>query len=174
MLHKPYKKKIFKDTWERPGESEGIIMNANTNKATEIINNKPMTTAELMTARLAKNTVFGEALYELKRSIPGYTETVQIPSEEDGQFDYVIRYPEDDEAPVIVLRHTCHIRIYFEYKFYTFDILDPDLDKEIEVLPGADDCECVNPFDIMERVVERISSEIRYNDLLLAMRRYRQ
>ena len=149
-------------------------MNANTNKATDIINNKPMTTAELMTARLAKNTVFGEALHALIHSIPGYTESIQIPSSEEGRFDYVIRFKEDDEAPVIVLRSDCYVQIYFEYKVYKMDLLDPDLDEAIEVLPGADDCECVNPFDIMERVVERISSEIRYNDLIIAFRRYRQ
>ena len=133
-----------------------------------------MTLSEMFAARLARNTVFGEALYELKRSIPGYTEAIQIPAMEEGYFDYVIRYPEDEEAPVIVLRSNCYVQIHFEYKTYKFDLLDPDLDEAIEVLPGADDCECVNPFDIMERVVERISSEIRYNDLIIAFRRYRQ
>ena len=106
--------------------------------------------------------------------MPGYTESIQIPSSEEGRFDDVIRFKEDDEAPVIVLRSDCYVQIYFEYKVYKMDLLDPDLDEAIEVLPGADDCECVNPFDIMERVVERISSEIRYNDLIIAFRRYRQ
>lgn len=131
-----------------------------------------MTLTEMITAQTTKNTVFGEALYELKRSIPGYTEAIQIPSEEENYFDYVIRYPEDEEAPVIVLRHTCYVQIYFEYKFYTFDLLDPDLDEAIECLPA--ECLCVNPYDIMARLVERISSEIHYKDLVFAYRKYRQ
>lgn len=131
-----------------------------------------MTLTEMITAQTTKNTVFGEALYELKRSIPGYTEAIQIPSMEEGYFDYVIRFPEDEEAPVIVLRHTCYVQIYFEYKFYTFDLLDPDLDEAIECLPA--ECLCVNPYDIMARLVERISSEIHYKDLAFAYRKYRQ
>ena len=125
-----------------------------------------ITLTEMITAQTTKNTVFGEALYELKRSIPGYTEAIQIPAMEEGYFDYVIRFPEDEEAPVIVLRHTCYVQIYFEYKFYTFDLLDPDLDEAIECLPA--ECLCVNPYDIMARVVERISSEIHYKDLAFA------
>ena len=149
----------------------------NTMNAAEKINAQQqaqsMKLSEMFAARLARNTVFSEVLCVLRNIVPGYTEVVQFPSEEEGYFDYVIRFPEDsDESPVVVLRHTCYIQIYFEYKFYTFDLLDPDLDEAIECLPA--ECLCVNPYDIMFDVAERISKEIRYNDLTLARRKYRK
>lgn len=150
----------------------------NNTTAAEMINaqqTQAMTTAELMTARLTKNTVLSEALYALKRAIPGYMEAIEIPSDEEGYFDYVFTIKEYDQAHAIVLRHKGYVQIYFEYKVYNIDLLDPNLEDVIEELPGIEEC-CgdVNPYDIMEGVASQISEEIRYNDLMLARRKYRQ
>ena len=151
-----------------------------TNTAAEKINKineqqaqtQVMKLSESIVAQTTKNTVLSEALYTLRNSVPGYTETIQIPSEEEGQFDYVVRFPEDsDEAPVLVLRSNGYVQVYFEYKVYKFDLLDPNLDEEVEILPA--ECLCVNPYDLLHDVAERISREIRYNDLALARRKYR-
>ena len=148
----------------------------NTMNAAEKINAQQaqsMTLSEMFAARLARNTVFSEALCELRGIVPGYTEVVQFPSEEEGYFDYVVRFPEDSEgSPIIVLRHTCFIQVYFEYKTYNFDLLDPNLDEAIECLPA--ECLCVNPYDILHDVADRISREIRYNDIMLARKKYRK
>lgn len=149
----------------------------NTMNAAEKINTQQqaqaMKLSELIVAQTTKNTVLSEALYMLRNSVPGYTETIQIPSEEEGCFDYVIRFPEDsDEAPVLVLRSNGYVQVYFEYKVYKFDLLDPNLDEEVETLPA--ECPCVNPYDILHDVADRISREIRYNDIMLARKKYRK
>ena len=117
-------------------------------------------------------TVLSSAIKRLSWD-PEYTKVIEIPAIDDG-FDTVIEVNLEHEDCVAVVRHNAILDVSVNKEIFRFDLLDPDFEDQIEVLPEELEFSGFSPYLWVESVASEIATKIKYSELMQARSRYRR